>query len=71
MLRRYVKDKMLSDEISKTLEKEIQIIKNSLANGSASDYSTYMNCVGRIAGIEWAKAEIKNLTKKILDEEDD
>mgnify|MGYP001186539710 FL=1 len=62
---------MLSDEISKTLEKEIQIIKNSLANGSASDYHTYMNCVGRIAGIEWAKAEIRNLTKKILDEEDD
>jgi hypothetical protein len=62
---------MLSDEISKALEKEIHIIKNSLANGSASDYSTYMNCVGRIAGIEWAKAEIKSLTKKILDEEDD
>ena len=65
------KDKMLAEEISKLLQKEIEIIKNSLANGSASDYHTYMNCVGRIAGIEWAKAEIKNLTKKILDEEDD
>jgi hypothetical protein len=30
-----------------------------------------MNCVGRIAGIEWAKAEIKNITKRMLDEEDD
>ena len=42
---------MLSEEIHKVLEKEIQTIKNSLAYGSASDYSTYMNCVGRIAGI--------------------
>ena len=61
----------LSIEIDKALTKEIEIIKNSLANGSASDYHTYMNCVGRISGIEWAKAEIKNITKKILDEEDD
>jgi|TARA_Y100000289_G_C3896593_1_gene136854 hypothetical protein len=61
----------LSSEIDKALTKEIEIIKNSLANGSASDYHTYMNCVGRISGIEWAKAEIKNITKKILDEEDD
>ena len=62
---------MLAEEISKLLQKEIEIINNSLANGSASDYHTYMNCVGRIAGIEWAKAEIKNKTKKLLDEEDD
>ena len=61
----------LSSEIDKALTKEIEIIKNSLANGSASDYHTYMNCVGRILGIEWARAEIKNITKKILDEEDD
>ena len=61
----------LSSEIDKALTKEIEIIKNSLANGSASDYHTYMNCVGRISGIEWARAEIKNITKKILDEEDD
>ena len=61
----------LSSEIDKALTKEIEIIKNSLANGSASDYHTYMNCVGRIAGIEWANAEIKNITKKMLDEEDD
>ena len=61
----------LSSEIDKALTKEIEIIKNSLANGSASDYHTYMNCVGRISGIEWAKAEIKNITKKILDDEDD
>ena len=45
---------MLSDEINKALNKEIETLKNSLAYGSASDYHTYMNCVGRIAGIEWA-----------------
>ena len=62
---------MLYEEINKKLTKEVESIKNSLAYGSASDYHTYMNCVGRIAGIEWAKAEIKNITKRILDEEDD
>jgi len=61
----------LYNEINKKLTKEVESIKNSLAYGSASDYHTYMNCVGRIAGIEWAKAEIKNITKRMLDEEDD
>lgn len=61
----------LYNEINKILTKEVESIKNSLAYGSASDYHTYMNCVGRIAGIEWANAEIKNITKKMLDEEDD
>ena len=61
----------LYEEINKKLTKEVESIKNSLAYGSASDYHTYMNCVGRIAGIEWAIAEIKNITKKMLDEEDD
>ena len=61
----------LYEEINKKLIKEVETIKNSLAYGSASDYHTYMNCVGRIAGIEWANAEIKNITKKMLDEEDD
>ena len=61
----------LYEEINKKLIKEVESIKNSLAYGSASDYHTYMNCVGRIAGIEWANAEIKNITKKMLDEEDD
>ena len=61
----------LYNEINKILTKEVESIKNSLAYGSASDYHTYMNCVGRIAGIEWAKAEIKNITKRMLDEEDD
>ena len=61
----------LYEEINKKLIKEVETIKNSLAYGSASDYHTYMNCVGRIAGIEWANAEIKNITKKMLDEDDD
>ena len=61
----------LYEEINKKLIKEVETIKNSLAYGAASDYHTYMNCVGRIAGIEWANAEIKNITKKMLDEEDD
>ena len=61
----------LYEEINKKLTKEVDSTKNSLAYGSASDYHTYMNCVGRIAGIEWANAEIKNITKKMLDEEDD
>tara|TARA_S200002703_G_scaffold48048_1_gene41587 strand:+ start:1128 stop:1319 length:192 start_codon:yes stop_codon:yes gene_type:complete len=63
---------MLIEEIHKTLQKEIDGIKNSLASGSASDYHTYMNSVGRISGLEWAKAEVKNIVNKVMydDEEE-
>ena len=63
---------MLIQEIDKILQKEIDAVKNSLASGAASDYASYMNAVGRISGLEWAKAETKNIINKMVyeDEED-
>lgn len=61
---------MLIEEIDKVLHKEIELIKNSLASGAASDYHTYMNSVGRISGLEWARAEVKNIVNKVMYEDD-
>lgn len=61
---------MLIEEIDKLLHKEIELIKNSLASGAASDYHTYMNSVGRISGLEWARAEVKNMVNKVMYEDD-
>ena len=62
---------MLWEEIQHSLQKEIDMLKNSLASGGASDYHSYMNTVGRISGLEWAKVEIKNLVNKVIYEEDE
>ena len=62
---------MLIEEIDKLLKKEIELIKNSLASGGASDYHTYMNSVGRISGLEWARAEVKNMVNKVMYEDDE
>jgi len=62
---------MLQNEIQSILKKEMEGLKNSLASGSASDYHSYMNTVGRISGLEWAKVEIKNLVNKVIYEEDE
>ena len=62
---------MLIEEIDKLLHKEIELIKNSLASGAASDYHTYMNSVGRISGLEWARAEVKNMVNKVMYEDDE
>jgi hypothetical protein len=62
---------MLQNEIQTILRKEIEVLKNSLAYGSCSDYAMYMNTVGRISGLEWAAVEIKRIVNTIIYEEDD
>jgi len=62
---------MLWEEIDKFLQKEIDNTKNSLASGAASDYASYMNSVGRISGLEWAKAEMKHIVNRMIYEEDE
>jgi hypothetical protein len=62
---------MLWEEIDKILQKEMDAAKNSLASGAASDYSSYMNSVGRISGLEWARAEIKNVVNQMIYEDDE
>lgn len=62
---------MLWEEIDRVLQKEIDLIKNSLASGAASDYASYMNSVGRISGLEWSRAEVKNIVNKMIYEDDE
>jgi len=61
---------MLWDEIDRVLQKEIAALKNSLASGSATDYHSYTNAVGRISGLEWAREEIKHVVKTMIDEDE-
>lgn len=62
---------MLWEEIDRVLQKELIALKNSLASGSATDYHSYMNGVGRIAGIEWAREEIKHIVNTMIYEDEE
>jgi len=61
---------MLWEEIDRVLQKELIALKNSLASGTASDYHTYTNLVGRIQGLEFARIETKSLVNKMIYEDD-
>jgi|TARA_R100001126_G_scaffold90299_1_gene59441 hypothetical protein len=60
---------MLYEEIAKELQKEIENIKNSLAYGGSSDYHSYRESVGRIAGIETSINIIKDFVNKYIEED--
>ncbi len=60
---------MLYEEIAKELQKEIENIKNSLAYGGSSDYHSYRESVGRIAGIEISINIIKDFVNKYIEED--
>jgi hypothetical protein len=62
---------MLWEEIDRLLQKEIELSKNSLASGAASDYASYMNSVGRISGLEYARAEVKDIVNKMIYEDEE
>jgi hypothetical protein len=60
---------MLYEELEKELQKEIENIKNGLAYGACSEYASYREQVGRIAGIETSINLIKDYLKKYIEEE--
>lgn len=62
---------VLWDELVVTLNKEIQELSKSLANGSAQDYASYRQIVGRIEGIEWAKANLQSIIRKRIHEDNE
>jgi hypothetical protein len=62
---------MLWEEIQKSLQKEVDGLKNSLAYGVPSDYHSYMQIVGKIAGIEYAQDEIKRLVNTMIYEDEE
>jgi hypothetical protein len=62
---------MIYEEIYRTLAKEIESVKITLASGGASDYHSYTNLVGRIQGLEYALVEIKSIVNKTIYEDDE
>jgi hypothetical protein len=52
------------DEVITDFNKEIEAIKQSLAEGNAPDYPSYKHLVGMCAGIEWARNSFTNIIKK-------
>jgi len=60
---------MLYEDIAKELQKEIENIKNSLAYGGSSDYHSYRESVGRIAGIESSLNILKDYISKYVEED--
>lgn len=60
---------MLYEELVKELQKEIESIKNSLAYGAASDYPSYRETVGTVAGIEKSIGLIKDYLTKYIEED--
>ena len=56
----------LFETIAKVYTDEIENQKISLAQGNPSDYSAYKQVVGYIAGLEWAKQNLRDIVHKQL-----
>ena len=59
------------DEVITNFNKEIEILKQSLAEGNASDYPSYKQMVGMCAGIEWARNSFTSIVKKRTNHDDE
>ncbi len=65
---------LLTTDIRRGVEEKIKDVKNSLASGSASDYSEYRYIVGYLAGLSDGadiSVEILNRRLKIDNDEED
>ena len=54
------------ETITQVYQEEIENQKNSLAQGNPVDYHSYKQVVGYIAGIEWAKQNLRDIVQKQL-----
>ena len=59
------------ETIAQVYQEEIENQKNSLAQGNPVDYHSYKQVVGYIAGIEWAKQNLRDIVQKQLYIEDE
>jgi len=61
------------DEVITSYNKEIEILKNSLASGSIEDYAHYRQLVGSISSIEWSRQQLTEILKRrqYSDDEED
>lgn len=65
---------LISTDIRRGIEEKIKDVKNSLANGAASDYSEYKYLVGYLSGLSGATeiaVDIINQRLKIDNDEED
>lgn len=60
---------LLWEEIDLILKREVDELKNVLANGGAADYPGYRQLVGKIEGIEWASNNIQKMLNARLHED--
>jgi|TARA_A100000171_G_C2100014_1_gene129152 hypothetical protein len=56
----------LFETIAQVYTDEIENQKISLAQGNPSDYPAYKQVVGYIAGLEWAKQNLRDIIHKQL-----
>ena len=54
------------ETIAQVYQEEIENQMNSLAQGNPSDYSSYKQVVGYIAGLEWARQNLRDIVQKQL-----
>jgi hypothetical protein len=59
------------DEFVQTLNEEINNLRLSLGNGSASDYAEYRQIVGTLVGLEWSRDRLTDIVKKRIYDEDE
>ena len=57
------------DEVLKAYSEESRNLKETLGNGSASDYPHYRQIVGSITSIEWAKQNLKHILKRRMEDD--
>lgn len=61
---------LIWDEVERAIQKEIQNISGSLANGSASTIEEYRQQVGKIEGLTLSIYTMKHIIKQRLHEDD-
>ena len=54
------------ETIAQVNQEEIENQMTSLAQGNPSDYSSYKQVVGYIAGLEWARQNLRDIVQKQL-----
>jgi|TARA_R110000796_G_scaffold1230_7_gene4904 hypothetical protein len=61
----------LWDEITNHINKSIDDLKISLAEGHAENYNEYSLAVGKIAGLNMAKDSLQHIVKHRIHEDED
>ena len=54
------------ETIAHVYQEEIENQEISLAQGNPTDYASYKQVVGYIAGVEWAKQNLRDIVQKQL-----